>query len=121
MPEGLMTDPPLIAGESRTFVMCWHDAIVNRITIVFDYFQSILDTPWKPISRLAIAAWIIFYAWFLIYAFNAHGGGLFLDMVNLVIHEGGHNLFGWFGATLGLWGGTLLQLLVPFLLAGSFF
>ena len=30
-------------------------------------------------------------------------------------------LFGWFGETLGLWGGTLLQWLVPFLLAGYFF
>ena len=88
---------------------------------MLDYFRSILDTPWKPISRVAIAAWLVFYAWFLLYAFKAHGGGLFIDMVNLVIHEGGHNLFGWFGAVLGLWGGTLLQLLVPFLLAVSFF
>jgi hypothetical protein len=38
-----------------------------------------------------------------------------------VVHEGGHNLFGWFGPTLGLWGGTLLQWLVPFLLALYFF
>ena len=37
------------------------------------------------------------------------------------MHEGGHNLFGWFGPTLGLWGGTLLQWLVPFLLAAYFF
>ena len=88
---------------------------------MLEYLQSILDQRWKPISRVAIAAWVIFYVWFLIYAFNAHGGGLFIDMVNLVIHEGGHNLFGWFGPTLGLWGGTLLQLLVPFLLACSFF
>ena len=40
---------------------------------------------------------------------------------DLVVHEGGHNLFGWFGPTLGLWGGTLLQWLVPFLLAVYFF
>ena len=39
----------------------------------------------------------------------------------LVVHEGGHNLFGWFGPTLGLWGGTLLQWLVPLLLAAYFF
>ena len=38
-----------------------------------------------------------------------------------MVHEGGHNLFGWFGPTLGLWGGTLLQWLVPFLLAVYFF
>jgi hypothetical protein len=77
--------------------------------------------PWKPLSRPAIAAWLIFYVWFLIYAFNAHGGGLFIDGANLVVHEGGHNLFAWFGATMCLWGGTLLQWLVPFLLAVFFF
>jgi len=43
-----------------------------------------------------------------------------LDNVHLPIHEGGHLLFGWFGATLGLWGGTLLQLLVPILLTAAF-
>jgi len=86
-----------------------------------EYFQSMLDQPWKPISRPAIAAWLVFYAWFLVYAFNAHGAGLFIDNANLVVHEGGHNLFGWFGPTMCLWGGTLLQWLVPFLLAVYFF
>ncbi|HVI11142.1 MAG TPA: hypothetical protein VND65_22870, partial [Candidatus Binatia bacterium] len=54
-------------------------------------------------------------------AFSKHGGFLFIDTANLVVHEGGHNLFGWFGPTLGLWGGTLLQWLVPLLLALHFF
>jgi hypothetical protein len=94
-----------------------------------EYFQSILDEPifgqlfgqpWKPISRPAVIAWLVFYAAFMIYAFSAHGGFLFIDSANLVVHEGGHNLFGWFGPTLGLWGGTLLQWLVPFLLAAYF-
>ena len=83
--------------------------------------QTIVDEPWKPVSRPALAAWLIFYAIFLVYAFSAHGGFLFIDSANLVVHEGGHNLFGWFGPTLGLWGGTLLQWLVPFLLAIYFF
>jgi hypothetical protein len=65
--------------------------------------------------------WLLFYGGFLVYAFSAHGGFLFIDNANLVVHEGGHNLFYWFGLTLGLWGGTLLQWLVPFLLAGYFF
>jgi hypothetical protein len=50
-----------------------------------------------------------------------HGGYLFIDSANLVVHEGGHLLFRWFGATLCLWGGTILQWLVPFLLAAYFF
>jgi hypothetical protein len=95
-----------------------------------EYLQSILDgpifdqlfgQPWKPISRPVVIAWLLFYAAFMLYAFSAHGGFLFIDSANLVVHEGGHNLFGWFGPTLGLWGGTLLQWLVPFLLAAYFF
>ena len=88
---------------------------------MLESLQSVFYEPWKPISRPALAAWLIFYIGFLAYAFSAHGGFLFIDLANLVVHEGGHNLFGWFGPTLGLWGGTLLQWLVPFLLAAYFF
>jgi hypothetical protein len=96
-----------------------------------EYLQSFFDKPffnkpwfnepWKPVSRPELAAWLVFYLGFLIYAFRAHGEFLFIDSANLVVHEGGHNLFAWFGATLCLWGGTLLQWLVPFLLAVYFF
>ena len=86
-----------------------------------EYLQSIQDEPWKPVSRPAIVGWVLFYLTSLGYAFSAHGGFLFIDSANLVVHEGGHNLFGWFGPTLGLWGGTLLQWLVPLLLALYFF
>ena len=88
---------------------------------MLEYLQSILEEPWKLVSRPAVVAWLVFYAGFLTYAITAHGGFLFIDSANLVVHEGGHNLFGWFGATLGLWGGTLLQWLVPLLLAAYFF
>src|SRR6202140_5391223 len=88
---------------------------------MIESLQSILDEPWKPVSRPMLVAWLIFYVGFLAYAFSAHGGFLFIDNANLVVHEGGHNLFGWFGPTLGLWGGTLLQWVVPFLLAVYFF
>jgi hypothetical protein len=88
---------------------------------MFDYLQSMLDEPWKPVSWPSLIAWLVFYLAFLAYAFSAHGGFLFIDTANLIVHEGGHNLFGWFGPTLGLWGGTLLQWLVPFLLAAYFF
>jgi hypothetical protein len=88
---------------------------------MLESLQSIFDQPWKPVSRPALAAWLLFYVAFLAYAFSADGGFLFIDSANLVVHEGGHNLFGWFGPTLGLWGGKLLQWLVPFLLAAYFF
>ena len=88
---------------------------------MLEYLQSVVDAPWKPMSRLALAAWLVFYVCFLGYVYSAHGEFLFIDNANLVVHEGGHNLFGWFGPTLGLWGGTLLQWLVPLLLAAYFF
>ena len=91
-----------------------------------EYFDSVVEwsgarEEWRPISRWAVVTWLIFYFLFLIYAFSQHGGFLFIDSANLVIHEGGHNLFGWCGRTLGLWGGTILQWLVPLMLAAYFF
>ncbi len=91
-----------------------------------EYLDSIVEwsgarEDWRPISRWSIMAWLAFYVLFLIYAFNKHGGYLFIDCANLVVHEGGHLLFRWFGPTLCLWGGTILQWLVPLLLAAYFF
>lgn len=75
---------------------------------------------WHPVSRAAATAWLAFYGLFLLHAIRNTSGFLFIDNANLVVHEAGHLLFGWFGETLGLYGGTLLQLLVPFALAASF-
>src|SRR5437868_15545644 len=90
-----------------------------------EYLRKILSgrifaDDWQPISRYAAATWAFFYAGFLIYAFTQHGNFLLIDSANLVVHEGGHLLFGWFGPSLGLWRGTILQWLVPFLLAAYF-
>jgi hypothetical protein len=76
---------------------------------------------WRPLPRWAMVAWLTFYLVFLAYAFRMRGGFLFIDSANLVVHEAGHLLFGWFGKTLGLWGGTILQWLVPLLLSAYFF
>jgi hypothetical protein len=92
--------------------------MIESLQSIFDGVRG--ERPWEPVPRPALAAWLVFYIGFLIYAFAANGGFLFIDTANLVVHEGGHNLFGWFGPTLGLWGGTLLQWLVPFLLAAHF-
>ena len=84
-------------------------------------WQSEDDPAWQSLSRVGLAAWLLFYVVFLAYAFSKHGEFLFIDSANLVVHEGGHLLFGWLGPTLGLWGGTILQWLVPFMLAAYFF
>jgi len=75
---------------------------------------------WRPLSRPALLGWLVFYALFLIHAARSESSFLLLDHVNLVIHEGGHFFFGWFGETLGVLGGTLGELLVPLLIAFYF-
>ena len=80
-----------------------------------------MDKDCKPVSLPALIAWMIFYGAFFLYALRDRDGFLFIDNANLVVHEGGHLLFGWFGHSIGIWGGTLLQWLVPLLLAGFFF
>ena len=80
-----------------------------------------MDRDWKPVSLPGLIAWMMFYGGFLLYAATNHTGFLFIDNVNLVVHEAGHLLFGWFGYSIGIWGGTLLQWLVPVLLAAFFF
>lgn len=88
---------------------------------MLEYFQSLWDQDWRPSPAWTLWSWTAFFALFVVYAWSQHGQALFIDSANLVAHEGGHALFGWFGQTLGLWGGTLFQLLVPLLLAAYFF
>jgi hypothetical protein len=90
------------------------------------YLQAVADwtaadQDWRPVSRPGMIAWLAFYSLFLAYAFQMHGAFLFIDLANLVVHEGGHLLFGWFGQRLMIWGGTILQWSVPFTLAAYFF
>lgn len=97
-----------------------------RESFISESVDAIMDwtgarEPWKPVSRPATIAWLAFYLAFMAYAFSKHGDFLFIDTANMVVHEGGHALFGWFGPTIGLWGGTILQWLVPVLLAAYFF
>jgi hypothetical protein len=76
---------------------------------------------WKAISRYSGIAWLCFYLLFLAYAAADRSGFLFLDYVNLIVHEGGHFFFSWFGYTITILGGTLAELIVPLLCAAYFF
>ena len=76
---------------------------------------------WQSVSLAALVSWLAFYALFLLHAATDQDGFLLIDNVNLIIHEGGHFFFGWFGYIVGILGGTLGELLVPLLIAIYFF
>lgn len=75
---------------------------------------------WEPVSKPARVGWLAFYGVFLLYALTSKSGYLPIDLVFVPIHEGGHLLFSYFGHTLMVAGGTLLQLGVPLMLAVYF-
>jgi len=79
-----------------------------------------LREDWEPVSRPVRIGWLAFYGIFLLYALRDKSGYLLIDYVFVPIHEGGHLLFSYFGHTLMVAGGTLLQLGVPLMLAVYF-
>lgn len=83
-------------------------------------FLEALEEGWQPVPRAVFFIALVFYAVFLIQA--AQGASLpkFMDLVFVPIHEGGHLLFRFFGQTIAIAGGTLLQLGVPLMLASYF-
>jgi hypothetical protein len=72
---------------------------------------------WKPVSKAGLAVGCAAAGLFLLHAATSRSGFLILDHVNLPIHEAGHPVFGLLGETLGIWGGTIMELLVPVLFA----
>jgi len=85
----------------------------NPFKIVLDCTRRISGYPWKPVATWQLATTSLGIAWFLYLLKTDDDGFIFLDHVNLVFHEAGHPIFGVFGETLGLYGGTLGQLAMP--------
>lgn len=79
-----------------------------------------MENQWNPLPKVGLITALIIAVSFWIYALTDDDGFLFLDYVNLPFHEFGHILFGIFGDTLGIWGGTIMQLLIPFGILMSF-
>lgn len=77
----------------------------------------------EPLTTVTTGKWIgacvSILLLFLIEWTSADGWVPVLDSLNLVFHEAGHPLFGIFGHTIGFLGGTIMQLLVPTIIAGS--
>lgn len=83
-------------------------------------FLEALSEDWEPVPRSALIAASVFYALFLFQETREGGLPMYMDLVFVPIHEGGHLLFRFFGEFLAVAGGTLLQLGVPILLATYF-
>jgi hypothetical protein len=76
---------------------------------------------WQQAPTAGLVALVGFAAFLWLWIVTDADGYLaILDDFNLIVHEAGHPLFGIFGETAGLWGGTLLQLIVPLVVAAAF-
>jgi len=87
-----------------------------------DALQEALDSEWHPLGSPALAAGTAGLIVLGLAALISESGWIpLLDGANLLFHEAGHPLFGIFGwEPLSILGGTLMQLGVPLLVAGSF-
>jgi len=75
-------------------------------------------TKWDEIKRWIPSIIILPIA--LYWIFNRGEYGL-LDNIDLVIHEAGHFFFRFFGKFIYTLGGTLMQIIIPSIIAGFFF
>jgi len=103
----------------------------KKATGGIDFLNTLLhlhSTPWTPIpTPVAISMSALFAV--LVYLIAANGVFVsadtslvlyFLHETNLVFHEAGHVIFGIFGETIGILGGSLGQILIPMIVAGHF-
>lgn len=97
-------------GADGTAGPAWHG---NEGDGMFDQLQyRIGGEPLQPPSHgafLGFSAGLVLFA-VVVASFDFVP---LLDHANLAFHEAGHFLFGIFGATLGLYGGTLMQFVFP--------
>jgi hypothetical protein len=84
----------------------------------FPFLES-LEEDWKPVSRAALMGWLGFFLLFLLYLARVEDSPV-VDLLWLIVHEGGHLVFAPFGKFLSVVGGTLLQLAVPLGLVAYF-
>jgi hypothetical protein len=85
---------------------------------------GIVSDPLRGVTRLAQAVVLVCLAvWTWQFARAPMGVAAtesMLHVPDLVFHEAGHVLFGFFGRFLGVLGGSLLQFALPLVLAGAF-
>lgn len=72
----------------------------------------------KPLAKRILI--LLLGGYFIYGGFSPESCGV-VNSANLAVHEGGHVIFGILGEYVGMWGGTLMQLLLPLLIAAHFF
>ncbi len=89
--------------------------------------ELILDIP-PEMNRLIVAGRALVYIGLVIWGLrlmtstiqSCYVGASFMHMINLPFHEAGHVIFSPFGHFLHVFGGTLGQLLIPFIVLCAF-
>lgn len=82
--------------------------------------ESVADD-WPPLSLAAVAALALFALWVVWQHFLTSATWvILLDNANLALHEAGHPIVGLLWTRLGVYGGTMFQLLFPLLFAHYF-
>ena len=84
--------------------------------------RAALDEPWNPVGTPGLVAASLGFGALFLLALTAEQGWIpMLDGVNLLFHEAGHPLFGVLGwEPLTILGGTLMQVMIPLVVAASF-
>ena len=75
--------------------------------------------PDQPLYKKWITSVIILPI--IVYFVYNHGNYIFIDTADLVIHEAGHFFFMFFGKYIYTLGGTLMQIILPSIIAWYFF
>jgi hypothetical protein len=96
------------------------EPIALRPNEIVPLSEPVAERRWAPVPPLALVAWLLFLGAFMYQAARGSGVLLLMDSVFVPIHEAGHLLFHYFGLTIGVAGGTFLQLFIPFALAAYF-
>lgn len=87
----------------------------------FGAVNGMNDNHWKKVTSSGLTGFAIGVGLFMLLVLKSEPGFVFLiDHANLLFHEAGHPFFGLFSTRLGVYGGTLGQLVFPVVLAVSF-
>lgn len=79
------------------------------------------DDDWRPVSTGAAIALSLMALWIAWQHFLTADSWVFLlDNANLALHEAGHPMVGLLSSRLGVYGGTIFQLLFPMVFAHYF-